>query len=383
MNISPLQRLCVLCRSPIYDSNNTDEHIIPNSIGGRRKVSGFICKPCNDKTGDSWDAALAREAQSLCLLLQIKRERGETPRQPLKTVSGKEILLKPDGGMHYADIKGEVIEREGQTFLNIKARTMREARRLLNGFKRKYPDLDVEAVLNSLNNEPEYLRDPVMMSFSFGGPEIGRSNVKSVLAFAHHHGVDVHSCPPAVEYLTKADAEANWGFYYSGDVLIDRPPETVFHCVAICGDARTGLLLGYLEYFSAHRIVVCLSDRYAGKDIHEIYAIDPLSGTELDFHFEMSFSEKDIRAIYNYAHFPDGAHVEAMHTPLKVARKLDQERAMTRALAYAADYAMKNCGLVEGEEWTGAQRFKASQLMAKKMMPFMSNNYTFKRKQEG
>ena len=105
---------CVLCGASIDVSNDTEEHIIPNAIGGRRKVTGFICKPCNDTTGNSWDAALAKEAQSLCLLLQVKRERGETPSQKLTTIGGKDILLNPDGGMHYADIKGEIVELEGQ-----------------------------------------------------------------------------------------------------------------------------------------------------------------------------------------------------------------------------------------------------------------------------
>ena len=42
---------CALCLTQITEENNTNEHIIPNSIGGRKKIRNFICNECNNKTG--------------------------------------------------------------------------------------------------------------------------------------------------------------------------------------------------------------------------------------------------------------------------------------------------------------------------------------------
>ena len=66
---------CALCNVEIAEQNDSKEHIIPNSIGGRKKVKGFICKDCNNKSGREWDDALAQQFNPLSLLLGIKRER--------------------------------------------------------------------------------------------------------------------------------------------------------------------------------------------------------------------------------------------------------------------------------------------------------------------
>ena len=41
------ERICVLCESQITDGNDSRKHLIPNAIGGRRKVRGFLCNICN------------------------------------------------------------------------------------------------------------------------------------------------------------------------------------------------------------------------------------------------------------------------------------------------------------------------------------------------
>lgn len=50
---------CALCNSNITDKNDSNEHLIPNAIGGRKKITGFICSNCNSKSGEFWDAELA------------------------------------------------------------------------------------------------------------------------------------------------------------------------------------------------------------------------------------------------------------------------------------------------------------------------------------
>jgi hypothetical protein len=49
-------RSCALCETAITAENDSDEHLIPNALGGRRKVSGFLYRDCNSRTGEAWDA---------------------------------------------------------------------------------------------------------------------------------------------------------------------------------------------------------------------------------------------------------------------------------------------------------------------------------------
>ena len=51
------ERKCFLCKVPLTSENDSKEHIIPQSIGGRKKVKGFICQDCNSTTGQEWDSS--------------------------------------------------------------------------------------------------------------------------------------------------------------------------------------------------------------------------------------------------------------------------------------------------------------------------------------
>ena len=49
---------CALCGVLITEENNSKEHIIPNAIGGKKKISNFICEECNNRSGNEWESDL-------------------------------------------------------------------------------------------------------------------------------------------------------------------------------------------------------------------------------------------------------------------------------------------------------------------------------------
>jgi hypothetical protein len=363
--------LCVLCDCVLSEENDSEEHIILNAIGGRRKVTGFICKACNNRCGSGWDAALAKIMAPFCIMLNVKRERGETPHQTFVTIKGEPIRLNNDGSMTLGKASASKVEKDGQTYISVQARTLQEAKKLLQGFKRQHPDLDIDAIIKQTDIRQTYLNDPIKISFEFGGPNAGRSLVKSALALAVQNGVNPHSCRTALHYLKDQSATPCFGFYYEKDLILNRPKDRVFHCVAINGNPRTGLLLAYIEYFSAQRVVVCLSDSYSGPEVHDCYAIDPVAGLQIDVQFHIPFTKDDVAAIYRYEKIPDGAMESAMRAPMEMAIKLDFERSKDRAISHAVNYAFKHCGAAEGEILTDAHKHKISRLAAEQLMPFV------------
>ena len=62
-------KTCFLCDKNLNKNNDSKEHIIKNSIGGRRKVKGFICDSCNNKTGNEWDNEIDKLLGEYCSLL--------------------------------------------------------------------------------------------------------------------------------------------------------------------------------------------------------------------------------------------------------------------------------------------------------------------------
>ena len=307
---------CVRCNTQISNALNdshsdSDEHIFPNSVGGRKKVAGFICRKCNSETGDTWDAALAATMLPLGLLFGIQRDRGKLP--PLKaiTTEGERITLKDDGSLAFTHPKIGKRERpDGSIEYVIKARSFDEARQKLKELKNKYPKLDVESELAKAQATEIYPAGVFRFDFHFGGPEGGRSIVKTCLAFAFANGVNWQNCEHATAYLRNPSAKACFGYFSSRDLVSERKHGVPFHCVAIWANPKTGLVLSYAEYFGILRIVACLGENYGGMPVEAAYAFDPRTGDELPIKVTLDFDRETIEDIYAYRHW-DGQAVEA------------------------------------------------------------------------
>ncbi|PIR39353.1 MAG: hypothetical protein COV35_02215 [Alphaproteobacteria bacterium CG11_big_fil_rev_8_21_14_0_20_39_49] len=337
---------CALCDVTLTSSNDSKEHIIPNSIGGRKKIKGFICQDCNNKYGRTWDLDLAKELNPLALLLNITRERGNSPSQKFKTISGEEVVLNHDGSLN---LPKPVFNKErigDKTLYNFTARSHKEAKEMLANLKKKHPKLDL-STLETVEKSASI--DPLHISFTFGSGNTGKSIVKSTLALAKKNGIDAALCKNALNYLRNTDKKDCFGLYYEKDLILNRPEDKVFHCVAISGNSQTGLLLGYVEFFSVQRMVVCLSDEYTGAAIKDIYAIDPLSGEEIYLEFEIPLRKSDMELVYDHKKIPPDSMEEALDTPMRISRQNDVKRELNRIACDTVDYAFEKIRL-RGDE---------------------------------
>lgn len=108
-------KCCVLCQTSLTATNTSNEHIIPNAIGGRKTVRDFICKQCNSETGETWDGKLAKQLQPFCAMLDISRKRGKNRPIPVETVSGRQFIWNPNGTLTTRTPKFETRVRDGKT----------------------------------------------------------------------------------------------------------------------------------------------------------------------------------------------------------------------------------------------------------------------------
>ncbi|UWF49679.1 HNH endonuclease [Pseudomonas sp. N3-W] len=361
---------CSLCDVKLTLENDSKEHIIPNSVGGRKKTKGFLCQTCNSKTGDEWDTVLSEQLNPLSLIFFIQRERGDPPSQTFNTSEGISLTLHSEGGMSPAkvDFKEEIVD--GKTKIRIVARDMREAKSILKGVKKKHPSIDIEKLTFGLQPTQEYLSGMLEFDLTLGGVSAGKSIVKSALALAHSVGVASNSCEQALQYL-RDDGIPCFGYYYEKDLVINRPPKIPLHCVAIHGNPETGLLLGYIEYFGIHRIVICLSERYRGKALSASYSVDPTTGAELILKVDIALNQDDIQETYNYEKYDSAKVRQCFEEVIPVALEMSEKREQARVISEATDFAFKNCGAKEGEALTAEQYKKLCQLMAEKLTPYL------------
>lgn len=363
---------CALCDVEITEENDTNEHIIPNSIGGKKKVRGFICISCNSMSGDQWDAELAKQLNPLCLLFHIKKDRGgPPPSQTFETSSGEKITLHHHGRMSPSTpvFVEEIID--GKRVVSIQARDMKEAKRMLEGVKRKYPSIQVEEILAGASVEESYLDGMVEMTLEFGGQRAGKSVVKTVLALVSLAGVEPHTCEYAMNYL-RLDGPPCFGYYYAKDLVIDRPLATPLHCVAISGSPETGLLLGYLEYFGLQKVVLCLSDNYSGPNVEFCYSIDPRTREELDVKVGLSLTMQDIHAAYNYETYDYVEVMKCFDEVMPAAIEAKTRREIDRVVTAAIKHGFDKSGAAEGEILTEEHLGKLIEAAMEKMKPMIS-----------
>lgn len=333
---------CALCSTQITEENNTNEHIIPNSIGGKKKIRNFICNECNNKTGESWDSELAKIFAPFCTMFGIKKDRGEVPPLRVKTISGIEYKQFPDGTFQALNPNLSVIKKEENRFeIAIQARTVNEANKMLKGIQKKYKfkEETIQSLQEQIAFKDTYLNEPIEHNFTFDAERSGRSAIKSALALATSGGINPFDCDLAIDFLVN-DGEPNFGYYDCNDDLVkNRELGCPFHTVYIHAIKETGQILAYIEFFGYQRIVACMSNNYLGETKQIIYAINPMTGNEIDLIIELNFTPDQIKKIYDYEMYkPESVRVSFGHI-MDRAISYSGEREFERAFKKAFEYA--------------------------------------------
>ena len=343
-----MTRLCALCQTLLTRENNTREHVIPNALGGRKKVRNFICKRCNDKTGEKWDSEITAQLQPLCTMLDIVRERGDNQSLSVETVSGRKLTLNPDGSLTIAKPNFDRRTNNGKTHVAIQARSMDELEGMLIGMKKEFPELNIEEVMTEASLTQDYPHEPIHIPFSFGGQLAGRSIIKTCLALAYEAGLTIDDCENAKDCLLSG-GQLCFGDYNVSDPIVNRPANIPLHCAYVCADPESGKILGYVEYFGFQKMVVCLSSDYGGPVRERSYAVNPLTGEELDTEVVLNLSAEDIPAIYDYERWDCERAKADLGKVLTICREIDRDRAIRRAVEEAIEYACVQMGLGDGD----------------------------------
>lgn len=370
-----LKNKCALCSTIIFKDNDSEEHIIPNAIGGRRVISGFICQPCNSKAGDHGEAELAKQLNWWSLTIGIKRQRNKPPAMDVNMVGGGKVRLKPDGSIESADVKLEKTPlTDGRYHLKITAPNIKRAEDMIDGLKRKHPHADLDAIKENL--EHITINNPVLeIGAPFGGEGVGYSAVKSACALAAYHGLDVDAYDLSAQFLRGDITEPVYNFLYHRDIVLNRPDNHLFHCVAVKSDLNKKLLLGYVEYFGFGRLVIILSERYTGEEISATYAIDPAEGKEIYLNVDLNLSDAEIQKIKcgrpDYEEF-----ASALSYALPIALKISHHRSLMLSIkqeaAMAYEKVIDELGLHPGQEMTAELAREISTKAVNHMQPFIS-----------
>lgn len=270
---------CVFCNVELTAENSAKEHIIPNAIGGRLKSSDLDCVKCNSECGADCDDALARDLNPLANLLGIERDRGEP--QPIDgVVGGKGVRLEVAGKPEFAKPELEVKKDGKKVEIKLAARSISEARKMIEGLARKYP-IDVEAAMKQAQLKRTYLPDFVEFKFAHGGKDTFRAVTKMAYLFLKHKrpGQALDRETQIIEFI-KGACDYKAVYFLPGERVVEPAAGQVLHSVVIKSFPVERLLVAFVELFSVFSFVIVLSEDCA-EEVFEHYVYDVIERKEV------------------------------------------------------------------------------------------------------
>lgn len=372
---------CSLCNLAFSETKDSQEHIIPQSIGGKKTVAGYICETCNNTKGNEWDSKLAKQLNPLSILFKIRRQRSEVPSIKLTTDKGTEFVVSVTGQISLTKptYKEEEIPEEKKTLIHIQARNEKEAKRQILRAKQSYPQLDVDSLMKQIKMTFSYSDDYFIFNLGVFDENCVKSIVKTALSLVVKSNISSDYCKYAKDYLQNISSDPCFGYMYEIDPILNRTKGIPLHCVFVKGDPSKGIIYAYIELFGIHRGLVCLSDSYEGEVFESCYAIDPRTSEQLDLNISLDISKDNLKEYILTNNQPLEKIKEILDEIIPLQLQLDRVIEKERVLNQAVNIAFANCGAAEGEALTDEHKTKIVARLLSEMEPWIVNQVKIRR----
>ena len=290
---------CYICGCLLDNNNRTEEHIIPNALGGRLKSKNLICKQCNSAFGVIIDSELAKQFNFVANMLNIKRDRGAP--QPFDAVDcrdGTVYSLEPGGVpvLKYPVIKKQL--KENTVRFSIRAGNAKQWHSVAKGLKRNYPEIDENKIFAGCKIERKYLDNEITFKAELGGSEVFRSLCKSAVSFYLYNNGVLANVSHLIPYITGQidDKRIVKPVYFEQDPIPQKDSE-VLHSIIIKGDSREKLLYAYIELFDFYKVLVLLNENYSDDSVEFSYFFDVISRKEVFKGYQLDLTRMDVERI--------------------------------------------------------------------------------------
>jgi hypothetical protein len=271
---------CLICGVDLDQNNQSEEHIIPNSLGGVLTSRLLICSDCNSKFGADCDAKLAEDLKLFANFLDIKRDRGEN-RPLVGEAPNANYLIRPGGKPELIKPVIEIDESKKGKRIHIEARDMDQAKEILEGLKRKHPEIDVERALSQAEHKREYLDEFLKLNFVFRGRDSLRAVVKMAFFYLKYKIPElVIDETNIISFLKNESDFREVYFFYPDTQTILTPDKTVCHSIIIKSYPVYRTLVAFVELYNSVSFIVELSHDFA-DEVQEVYIYDVLNRVEL------------------------------------------------------------------------------------------------------
>jgi hypothetical protein len=298
---------CYICNENEVDS---EEHIIPDSIGGKESAK-ILCTECNNKMSPL-NQTLANG------LLFCRNELNIRTRRPIPTVKGDMggiPVEKTAGTDEFNGIKIDRLNINDRGFdINIfgigeegKEKALSKFADIINSFAQKHK-LDstwIETKIAETKEnikETEFYKDPFHFSMCLGGKDIFLSCINTAVNLCISNGIDKDKFKDVIDLLlfyknnkiVKEDVSQLVKHYYPENFF---PTESIYHTLYVHGDKKNNKIFCLLSYFGIFQKFILLNDNYNGENFELSYNYDLLNHIEIPFTKTLYYNELPITDI--------------------------------------------------------------------------------------
>ena len=326
--VASAQLPCRPCRNAPSDS---EEHLFHSALGGRRRVRGVLCTPCNSRMGAPIDADMIESLAGIRMLLAIEGDRGQTASVRAVTEQGIPILLRP-GGLPEAVPAKPGVDEAGD-IMRLVSNSEEQAREVTEARQRKRRDrrLEVRDV-----KVTKWFPGRSKVDVSLNVETFSRPALKTVLTLLANRGLeDADAFVEAWRYVNGAPASdcGVQSFFSATPAPWDDPAlGPVPHRVTVRSDPGSSALHADVRYFGD--VAFCFLIRSKLAEAVELgYGVDPFTGRDV------FFSEEPVGEIGT----PRLATSDAIHDAVERAFARITAAAGPRQITVLVERVMEEC----------------------------------------
>lgn len=255
----------------------TEDHIIPQAIGGKLKTS--LCVECHKKVHPI-DTEVSKALQKIATLLNVKRLRNENRPFRVKQVeTGIEFDIDSREGRRAHPEVNIQFDQNGLPIPDVRARSKEELNEILDGIRKKY---------GQFAKPVDTMSEPISLGLveydnTIGGRFFMRSVAKSAYLFLATNfpeekiSSNVFDSVRDFLFEDRGISLASFNFVHTRFMYDARRP---VHGIAIHFDTHRRNIVGYVQYFGTFRFSVLIASSFpwqiAIPDLK--YCLNPVSG---------------------------------------------------------------------------------------------------------
>ena len=119
------------------------------------------------------------------------------------------------------------------------------------------------------------------------------------------------------------------------------------------------------------RFVSCLSTNYEGISFTDSYAVDPVSGKELDLDVELTLDVAGVAKIFEQRKVDFSNAGRDLDVLVRAWREMDHDRARANAIDDALKSACEECRIEKGDVLSDEQAAEFARAASKRLEPFL------------